>query len=229
MNKKRLYKRVNKAIRKVMGYMYSIENVWNNPRNLKLYDVSYHADDIIKEYPLLSEEENGNDAFYDFCDVSYMQFKEEFEQGFLSDMRVYVGRTSTFFITDIGGYRERPVNVLYNLLNELAPHIDFEFNDDLTIKPLTWSDYYTENELILEYMGDFEYIIEDFLENVKKYMKNAVELAQYIDSFKEKQIDIFKEYCAGREEDLQYQREQEQKQAIENKIDLGAWAICYAL
>lgn len=229
MNKKRMYKRINKKIRKVMGYMYSIENVWNETRDLKLYDVFFDCEDIVSKYPLLNENDNANDCFYDFCDNQYSQFLEEFTNGYLEDLRKYVGRTSKFFITDLGGYRVSPVQVLENLLNEVNGMIDFEFNDDLSIKPLNWSDYYTENELIEEYHADLEYLINDFYKDVKKYMDKAVKLAQYIDDYKKNQVEYFNGYCECREEDLQYDKEQAEIQEIENKIDLGAWAVCYAL
>ena len=42
------FEQVDKAFQKVVDYVKSIENVWNETRDLKLHDVSFNMDKIIK-------------------------------------------------------------------------------------------------------------------------------------------------------------------------------------
>ena len=54
--KMKTYAEVNEGLKAVKDYLTSIEEVWNKTRNLKLYDVSFQAADIIEKYPLVKEE-----------------------------------------------------------------------------------------------------------------------------------------------------------------------------
>lgn len=230
MRKNFTYDDVNKAIQNVAMYMKSIENVWNEGRNLKLYDAFFNAEELLKKYPLVEAETTYYDAFYDFCDDAYnLGFKEEIDNGFIEDLRVYVGRTSTFYITDIHDSRNNMVNVIYSLLENINGNIDFELNDDLTMKPLTWSDYYSESELIEEYQGDMEYLVKEFIYDVKKYMKNAIELADYIDKYKENQLTYFDEFLANWNENILERIEAEKKAELEAKIQAGCEAIAFSI
>lgn len=230
MRKNFTYDDVNKAIQNVAMYMKSIENVWNEDRNLKLYDAFFNAEELLKKYPLVEAETTYYDAFYDFCDDAYnLGFKEEIDNGFIEDLRVYVGRTSTFYITDVHDSHDNMVNVIYSLLEKINGNIDFEFNDDLTMKPLTWSDYYSESELIEEYQGDMEYLVKEFIYDVKKYMKNAIELADYIDKYKENQLTYFDEFLANWNENILERIENEKKAELEAKIQAGCEAIAYSI
>ena len=225
--RKYTYDDVNKAIKNVMGYMNSIENIWNKTRNLKLYDVFFNCEKIVSKYPLLKD--SGRDVFYDFCDIQYRSFEEEIENGYIEDRRVYIGRTSSFYITDLND--KTPVYVLYNLLNEVAGfniYDTFDFNDDLTVKPFE-SDYFTQEELLEQYGGDMEYLVKEFIYDVKEFMNSAIELAKYLDDFQKNQIEYFEEYCEEEENYLQYEKEEEKKREIESKNDFGIWTISYAI
>lgn len=230
MRKNFTYDDVNKAIQNVAKYMKSIENVWNEGRNLKLYDAFFNAEELLKKYPLVEAETTYYDAFHEFCDDAYnIGFKEEIDNGFIEDLRVYVGRTSTFYITDVHDSRDNMVNVIYSLLQNINDNIDFEFNDDLTMKPLTWSDYYSESELIEEYQDDMKYLVKEFIYDVKKYMKNAIELAKYIDTFKENQLTYFDEFLANWNENILERIEAEKKAELEAKIQAGCEAIAFSI
>ena len=224
------YADVNKAMKNVLCYMYHIENVWNEGRNLKLYEASFKSDELLDKYPLLKAETNAYDAFNDFCDITYhYTFQEEINTGYLKDLRVYVGRTSTFYITNLYECRDDRGALLQELFENIGISTSLDFNSNGEVSPFTWSDYYTEEELIDEYQDDMEYIVTKFIYDVKEYMKDAVKLAKYIDDFKKRQVEAFDEYLYCENENIIERLEQEAEQELEYKIQLGCEVITYAM
>lgn len=203
------YQEVNEGLKAIIEYLNSIDNVWNKTRNLKLYDVSFHAGEIINKYPLVKEEYNECDLFSWFCDDSYNQFTEWMQEEKIEDCRKYVGRTSSFYLTDM--HCDKIGYVIDNLMNTVYGY-NLDFDEDGNMIPFTDTDYYTEAELIAEYQEDMTYISSgDFLEDIKKYFADAVKIADYIDDFMKNQIEYFTEYIECQNENLEYQAEQEQK------------------
>ena len=145
----------------------------------------------------------------------------------ITDPRVYVGRTSTFYLTNL--HDKSPVYVLGNILNEVCGNIDLDFDENLKVCPLTWSDYFTEEELKEEYQWQFKYIITQFIYDVKSYMKDAIEVADYIDSFMKRQVEGLEEHMSFLEEELLWSDENDKKQRIEDTIQAGVEAIAYSI
>lgn len=205
------YQEVNEGLKAIIEYLNSIDNVWNKTRNLKLYDVSFHAGDIIDKYPLVKEEYNECDLFSWFCDDSYNQFTEWMQEEKIEDCRKYVGRTSSFYLTDMHcdtiGY------VIDTLMTNIyGGYYQVDIDEDGNMIPFTDTEYYTESELIEEYQEGMEYVANgDFLKDIKKYFADAVKIADYIDDFMKNQIEYFTEYIECQNENLEYQAEQEQK------------------
>lgn len=203
------YEMVNAGLNKVIEYLNSIDNVWNETRNLKLYDVSFQAADIIDKYPLVKE--NRCDLFSDFCDTSYEQFTEWMQEEGLKDCRSYVGRTSSFYLTDMHcdtiGY------VIDTLLTKIyGGYYQVDIDEAGMMIPFTDTEYFSESDQISDYQEGMEYIASgDFLKDVKNYFADAVKIAEYIDTFMEHQIENFTEYIECKNDDLEYQQEQEQQ------------------
>jgi hypothetical protein len=204
------YREVDAGLAKVIEYLNSIENVWNETRTLKLHEVSYRASDIIDKYPLVKEEYKEDDLFSWYCEDEYEFFTEWMEENNIEDCRKYIGRTSSFYLTDIHGRN------MGETITELMEHIagySIDFDDNGMMIPFTATDYYTEAELIDEYQEDMTYISSGkFLEDIKKYLHDAVEIADYIDSFKKNQIAGFTEYIECKNDELEYQAEQDAKE-----------------
>lgn len=203
------YQEVNNALKAIIEYLESIENVWNKTRILKLYDVSFHAGDIIDKYPLVKEEYNECDLFSWFCDDSYNQFTEWMQEEKIEDCRKYVGRTSSFYLTDMHcdtiGY------VIDTLMTNIyGGYYQVDIDEDGNMIPFTDTEYYTETEQIDDYQESMEYIASgDFLNDIKKYFADAIQIADYIDDFMKNQIEYFTEYIECRNDDLEWQAEQE--------------------
>lgn len=228
--KRYTYKDVNKALKNVLGYMYSIEDTWNKGRNLKLYEAFFAADTIVEKYPLVSENENANELFYQFCEDTYnYTFMQDIENGYIKDLRDYVGRTSTFYITSLHRCNGNKACLLDELFNAVCFSTGIDLNADGTMSPLTWSDYFTEEELIEDYQEDMEYIVTKLIFDVKKYMNDAIKLAEYIDTFKKRQVSDFEEFISNENDNIEYQIEQEEKSRIENLIQTGCEVIAYSI
>ena len=205
------YKEVNAGLAGVIEYMRSIENVWNTTRNLKLYDVSFHASEIIEKYPLVKQENNESDLFYNFCETQYDCFTEWIEEENIDKKTmVYIGRTSSFYLTDL--HDENIGTVISDLLSRISyGYIDIDIAG--TMIPFTASEYYTEEEQIEEAQAEMNYIAcGDFLKDVKEYMQDAVKLADYIDSFKEHQIEYFTEEIEYLNSEIEEERERQEQE-----------------
>lgn len=217
----RAYEDVNKGLQEVIDYLNSIENVWNKTRNFKLYDAFYQAPDIIKDYPRVMSEHCGEDdpyEFHHFCENEYECFEEWIRESNIDDSCInYIGRTSSFYLSDIHG------NTIGEAITELMDKIGYygiDFKNDGHIEPFHDTDYYTETELVEENQEAFEYMADGgFLRDTKEYLSDAVKIADYIDTFKEHQVENFKEYLEGQEDILEYmeKKEEEQEQAFIEK------------
>ena len=206
------YKEVNEGLKQVIDYLKSIEHVWNKTRTLKLYKVAFQASGIIDKYPLVKEEYDGNDLFYWYCELEYDTFTEWMKENNIEDCRKYIGRTSSFYLTDIQdkniGYT---INNLLDSIDGGYYSLDIDKNGEMI--PFTDTDYYTEAEQLEEAQEYMEYFASGkFLQDVKEYLHDAVQIADYIDTFMENQIAGFTDYIEGKNDDLEYQAEQEAKE-----------------
>ena len=205
------YDEVNKALQAILEYLKSIENVWNKSRNLKLYDVFFHGEEIIDKYPLVKEEYDGNDLFYDFCQLEYDYFVEWMEENKIKDERKYIGHTSTFYLTD--HHDENLISLLEYLVNENIYYTDIRIAENGNMLPFVDMECASEEEQIQDAQDEMSFIADGrLLEEIKKHFADAVQIAEYIDGFMKNQIDAFTEYIAFKEEYLQEEREQEEEQ-----------------
>ena len=201
-----------KGIQAVIDFLKENESAWNESRNLKLYDVSWKCSDIIEKYPLVNNDETEREnMFYWFCEDSYEQFTEWMQEENITDCRKYIGRTSSFYLTD--------------LHNDDISEVIEELIDDnygwLSGIELTVDDNSIEIEIDDEdeAPASLDYLANDFIEDVKRDLSDAIRIAKYIDDFKEHQIEYFKEYIEGRNDILEYmaKEEAEKEQAFIDK------------
>ena len=218
------YEDGNKGIQKCFEYFKSIENVWGKMRNLKLYDVFFEAENILKKFPLVSEQYSSkyDDVFHAFCDMSYQDFVDWMKEEGIKDERVYIRRTSSFYLTDVHDKTDKMA--FQNVLDHVYAG-NVTFDKDLKVEPFTWSDSYSEKELIEHYQNEMEYLANgDFQKDIEEYFKDAVKIAEYLDSFQENQIQYFTEWLQETEEYLEAEREE--MMARQYEIDTATMA-CY--
>lgn len=192
------------GIKQAIDYLKENENAWNESRNLKLYNVSWKGADIIEEYPLVNADDaERENAFIWFCEDSYEQFEEWMKEENIEDCRKYIGHTSSFYLTDlhddnISGVIETLIDNNYGWLSGIELTVD-DNNIEIEI--------YDEDEAPVS----LDYLANDFIDDVKKELSDAIRIAKYIDSFKEHQIEYFKDYVEGRNDILEYIAEEEAK------------------
>ena len=221
------YEDVNKGIEKVMDYLKSIENVWNEMRNLKLYDAFFEAEKLLDDYPLVKEEENDySKVFHMFCDSAYANFEDWIKEEGINDSRKYIRRTSSFYLTDI--HDRNQLFVFYNALDAAYgwTNLSFSLKDGkVCMDKYETDESCTEQEYIQEAQDEMKYFADgECLSDIKKYFEDPVKEAEYIDSFKENQVEYFKEWLQNWEDFLEYEKEEETRRQYE--IDLATMA-CY--
>jgi hypothetical protein len=179
--------------------------------DLKLHYTSYYSwRDAETDFPEI--EEDMNDLFYDFCDVSYMFMEEDFkENGYEWEKRQYIGRTSSFYLSgyQIRGYRtetEDIDDILYNIIEQVGyPDIP-----DIEDGQIVINDYTEDCIDNLEYISS-----EEFIQDFNKEISGILKMYEYIKDFKDNQVEYFKEYLQGIQDDILYQREQEEKHNLD--------------
>lgn len=151
--------------------------------NLKLYEIAN-----------ILENEEDNNEFNIFCELSCDEFKEKLYNN--SCKLDCVGRTSTFYINhedmDIFYFEYKQLfnqNKIKNLLNVFVYNfidynIEVEFNEKNEVIDLAWydEDDYTLTSIDKEVM--------EFKEN----LLNIIDTYQYIQEFKENQVQIWNEF-----------------------------------
>ena len=189
------YKDVDQAVEKIIEYIYSIESVWNETRDLKLQDVFYNLDEIALKYDVTAEELR--DLFYMFCETEYNNFLDWMKEEGMKDCRNYIGRTSKFYLTDI--HNQKKIYVFNNLCSDVCSGfswLDFHEDENGKIKmDKMQSDDYTESELLEFAQPEILYITSgDFLADIKEFFADVITEANYIDNFKGNQKDLFTEF-----------------------------------
>ena len=204
---------IREELTKVVKFMRTCEYAWNETRTLKLHDVSYKCDDIVKEYceknnKIYGEDHNGDWWFNIFCEDSYYFFKEwAEEEGIdLNEIMCYIGRTSTFFLSDISNVYLSENKLIDANIENLFENIGMDYIYDFINFRINADDTVTINWVDDEYLNDIDYEREmkTLLENVTRYMSNIVKVADYIDDFRENQIEYFTCWVADMDEANEY-------------------------
>lgn len=193
----------NKELKKVIDYLEEINDVYNEPMNLKLHDVNYYCYKDMKEDFPLCYKNNKDDYFSFFCEDSYEMFLEWcYEENIdFEKMMARVDRTSNFYLTNIHDVSIE--YILYNLLDNVYGGYYGCIYAKGSINIL-------DNNLE-DVQDELEYICTDFYNDVKEYFEDAIKVYDYIKDFKENQIEYFKDFLSIYEEDLKYKEEEENK------------------
>ena len=232
MNKNKItYRKANRELLKVKQYIdQDVIPALSVKRNLKLYDVSFEAADIIEKYPLVKENYDSNDLFQWFCDEQYDFFKDGMlEKGInIEKLLYYIGQTSSFYINpnrsyDISDYTI--MECLYDAVNGGYREVQFSA-DGMQVKPFINEDITYSNSLDSD-IYDLEYIISGkFLQDVKNYFSDCLTVAEYIDNFMKNQISILIDYIEFKNELLEEQEIQEKERQEKEKTDFIVDTAC---
>lgn len=194
--------KANEELKKVTDYIEEHADMFDM-HDLKLHDVSYYIySEMEKDFPLCYAEVDYG-YFETFCNIEYDEFInwcEEHDINF-DKMIDRVGRTSKFYLHK-WNHSDKDV-MLYTIIEDL--------------KDWCACQYYTiENGQIIatdieEYEEDtmyyLSYVAEELYNDFIKAIADMIEVYEYIKGFKKNQVEYFKDFLYGFEEQLSYEEE----------------------
>lgn len=213
-----LINKANAELIRIKAYFENNKEAFE-PMDLKLHDASYYAYSKAEEdFPLLKEDEyNFDDAFYDFCEVSYDEMVGDFRyNGYDWDKRQQLGRTSSFWLHDnsIIDMDRRRADDLYIWKTTFAGLIDkLGWNDccpDFTEEGLID----TDDQYLPDCEANLDYIANEFYNDIVREFDGVIKMYDYINNFKAKQVEYFKEYLQYEQDNLEYDTEQATEKAL---------------
>ena len=173
------------------------EKKWNESLNLKLYDC-FGMNEFETDFgKIVLNDDVASDAFYTFCESSYDMMLEDLKENDninFVNIADYIGRTSSFYIGKAhNDYKDKYAVALAMLSDTwretLVEH--FETENGFTIRDDVDLNGEDDTE---QYMND----MLDIAQNVEKEFEEAfheIEVVyDYITSFKEHQVEYFKDY-----------------------------------
>ena len=193
---------IKEQLQGVYDYLVETRDVWDKVYNFKLRNAYYYAEDIVKEYRLL-DADKWDDYFYAFCNEAYDNYKEDVRQGVIDeDVVKRIGRTSGFYLTDI--HDRDMIRVMYNVIEEstcgFCPFTIF-LNDG----NVTFACDYELDDL------EEKWYAENLLNEVKEFLAPAIEYADYLNEFKNNQVEEFRYYLDDLEGMAEWEEEEQQE------------------
>ena len=202
MNKKTIINMINEGVKNIMvDYKELLDKVINVQYNLKLEDIFY--------YNMNNDEE---ELFNIFCNEEYEIFHNFMENNF-TELQ-YIGRTSTFYITDyrrqldkedyyylnIKGDKRKALYLIYlALIYEYNLNIFDLFIFDNESNVIDINNIEMLNFLIStnkDYLREenFKELVYNFIDNE---IMDCLKVANYIIEFKENQVEIWNNFKEG--------------------------------
>lgn len=233
------YRKANRAIQEIIDYIYSIEDVWNDEKDLKLYDVFFEQGNLLEETiakrkysenrQSIIDKLNIENLFYDFCEIRYNRFKDYMDGNGIDYEKqkcymFYIGHTSSFYLSSFrdsftyAGNRngERIINISRMLESICGCYLNIS---DKKTYPIC-ADPFSYQEQLDNDFDDLVYIISGkALNDIKDYFNDAMVIYFYITQFKENQKDYYREYledvCDNILYDIETEKEEQEKEKIE--------------
>ena len=160
--------------------------------DLKIHDVSYYIGEKLNKIEGLDYREYNNlycHMFELFCEDNYNIFEADEEN--YNIKRVYLGHTSKFYIESdyseiINYYYASDYREEYDLKEKKSMLLDEFLFIQLGIYEDCIEEYYSTKEDFIYMLDEYE----DFLDTIEEIYEGY----EYIRDFKEKQVDIFKDW-----------------------------------
>lgn len=213
MEYEELLEKANRELKKVIDFLKENKSAFDY-MDLKCHDVSYYCwKDMEKDFPLCYACAEDNDYFSWFCEAEYDCFIEWCKENNIdfNKMRCQLGRTSSFYLQD---FTDTNIDyTLENLYEKVSNYCGFAYVyiDGGNILRDDFEEYKDET------IEELEYIADEFYNDVISYCKDILKVYDYINSFKENQVEIFKEYLEGYEETIRYEKEREEKEKAQSR------------
>lgn len=186
----------NKELRKAVKLLKDNEDKWNNYLDLKLHEAAYTNIDFEGYYgaKITFDNEAQSDWFYMFCEDSYNMFIEDLQNEYnidFDELRDNVGRTSSFYLGNL--HSSELLDTLANASETyMYGGLNIAIIDNLiSIDVKNSVDYFEDLEDFANALLDFAYCIYD---EVEESLEPIITVYDYITSFKNNQVEYFKEY-----------------------------------
>ena len=228
--------KMNLVCENVLKYLEDNKDVFAS-MNLKVYDASYYSYKQAKEdYPLLTEGQI-SDTFWYFCEQEFDCFVDDLKELGINWHKIHkqIGSTSSFHLkpenTDRIVYFNNRVGHCNEIdkittISELLYVLDYN-NLEYTAEGISFDNYIEEDEKE-DYANNF---IDNFEKEIKDLLQDCITTYENIKSFKDNQIEIFKDYLEQENEYVKDCKEEEKKQLEKYKEDciLIYDSICWTL
>lgn len=193
----------NMQLKKSLDLLKETEEMWNEPLDLKLHDVSMMHEiegevDGKKVKIENMENEKYQGEFYDFCNDLYNDFLEwSFENlevfSDFCDIADYIGRTSKFYLTTMhNDWKDKYAAALYEIAGDFLEDVELKEVGDTFQVDLEKSMEFYENDEDLA-IG-LVYIVEGLADHVKTVLDDVKSVYDYIADVKDAQCKLFTEY-----------------------------------
>lgn len=200
---KETIKKAKQELKKIFDYINENRDALTGYTDLKLHDVSFYCyDDMKNDFPLCYAADDQNSEynyFYSFCEMSFDQFKEDLSENGIDFYKTvdYIGHTSKFYC--YAGHDRDAETMINNFLYD--DYTSFEIENGR----FSFSGFHGTGEII----NDLEYFIKNAFNDFKAKTADAITIYNYINDFKQNQIEYFKEYLTYYEDDLQAEKDAE--------------------
>ena len=201
---KETIKQAKSELKKIFDYIKENNDALTNYTDLKLHYASfYFYRDMQNDFPLCYADDDKNSEynyFYRFCESSFDQFTEDLQNDKIDFHKTvdYIGRTSKFYC--YAGHDDDAETMINDFIYS-------EYGDEYEIKngAFSFSHYYGVSEII----NGLEYFVKNAFNDFKAKTADAITIYNYINDFKQNQIEYFKEYLTFYEDDLKAEKDAE--------------------
>lgn len=237
--KKVNYRKANREIQKILKYLKSIENVWNEQYNLKLYDAFFQCNEIVEKELKKTQDQgydiemDANDEFYYFCEDSYDIFLEDLNELGIEDYRKYIARTSSFYFSDFKDKYTYSVNRWESKIDIQALLYDI-CDIVLTVSESKVFPVISENctytDCIEQDRKDLQYLISGkALQDIESYFHDIIKEYEIITDFKKDQVENFTDYVCHKivmnKASIDYAKEWEKQEKEEFYVNTACYTF----
>ena len=226
---KELTQKANEQIQRIKDW-YAENSKAFDYMDLKLHDVSWYCYSKMEEDFPLCYANNRNDEysyFYMFCESEYYFMLEDLKENNGIDFKDFhhsLGRTSSFYLHDqnVFQFERHQINwywTMNQIVSQIYGHVcggytefDSNGNVDLEHSAQYIEDNYMDKEGAYEYLADeLEWLATEMYNDVLKEFEDMFVVYGYIKSFKENQVECFKEWLQYYEDELAEEKRKEEE------------------
>lgn len=218
---KETLKQAKSELKKIFDYIKENNDALTSYTDLKLHDASFYCyRDMQNDFPLCYADNYGEyNYFYRFCDSSFDQFTEDLNEKRIDFEKTIdrIGHTSKFYC--YSGHDDDAETMINDFLYD--DYSSFEIENGR----FSFSQYYGMGEII----NDLEYFVKNAFNDFKAKTADAITIYNYIQDFKQNQIEYFKEWLTFYEDDLKAENDRETAQYNADKETAQNIATSYKI